>query len=112
MASKRRFLVFMILITIPFMVFTQAQAQDQPEIGFWDFTKTTISNDAKHFINLGISFFQAPLYFDSQDWQNLAYIGAGTSVFFLIDPSINEFALRSHSRFNDKLFKIEDYLNE
>ncbi len=111
MAFVKRFLFFFILTIVPFKCFTQTITQNNSESGFFNYAKTTIEHDAKHMFNLGISFVQAPFYFDRQDWLLTTYTGVSTFALFLIDPSVKEFALRSRSKFNDKIFQIDDYLN-
>ena len=102
---------FFILAIVPLSGFPQSSSPNKPEANFWEYAKTTTVHDAKHMFDLGISFIQAPLHFDRQDWSYASFSVASTSALFLVDPSVKIFALKSRSGLNDKIFKIEDYLN-
>jgi len=90
MASTCRRLLSALIAIIPITAFSQNFYQEKPESSYYEYAKTTIAHDAKHIFNLGISFVQAPIYFDSEDWQYALYSGAITSTLFLTDRSIKK----------------------
>lgn len=106
-----------ILFNSTFLIFTtfllssipqQLAAQD-PEPGDEQDSSSVIARDATHFMETGLGIFAAPFLFDSQDWTNVGLIVGGTALLFTVDKNVKDFALRNHTKLNDKIFDMDSY---
>ena len=61
----QRAFFLLILTTLTNSGFTQSNNQNNSQPGYFDYAKTTLTQDAKQILNLAISFVQAPIYFDN-----------------------------------------------
>lgn len=93
------------------LITTNVSSQTNEQFSVWEYTCQTISDDAVHAFNIGIGLLKSPATMDKNDLLNFAGAGAITASLFLADKGVNKFSLKNHSKFNDKLFKIDDYLN-
>jgi hypothetical protein len=57
------------------------------------------------------SFFSSPLYFEKQEYKDLAIIAGVTSISFLADKPINKIFInnKNHNNFMDNVTKIDNY---
>jgi len=70
---------------------------------------STLAQDSKHFIEVGLGLAVAPLQFRSGQWQGVGATAAGTALLFLADQPVNRFAGRSHCAFNDWVLGIDSF---
>ncbi|OQX88748.1 hypothetical protein B6D60_01270 [candidate division KSB1 bacterium 4484_87] len=66
-----------------------------------------LSDDGKHFVNIGRKLFTAPARFQKSDWGKFGVISATTGILFLIDDNVQNIALKNQNQGNDRIFCLD-----
>ena len=104
---RKYFFQLLLMITLVSISFSQ----NNSNISFFEYSKQTALDDAQHIVKIGFGIIQAPFNFNNSDWTKVAYTGIITSSLFTTDQEAKEFALSNQTPYNDKIFKIDEYLN-
>jgi len=105
--SVKQLIIFCFLIMSSHYLFAQNDANES----YFEYSKTTLTDDAYHIFHLGLGFVQAPFHLNGNDLFYGAGMGLATSSLFLFDPQIKDIAHKNQTAANDKFFEIDSYFN-
>ena len=71
--------------------------------------KEHLTNDIKHFFNVGGEIYSAPLNYDKQDWLNFSSVLGLTTASYFADETVRAFVQKHRADFLNSAASMDDY---